>query len=800
MTAKARYDAVWLEIHRGDLTAALKLVDDAVDRFPDVKSDWHWRLWALKGEVLMLQGHHEEALSFLALPVPGNLAESDVAVRRKLTQGAACARLRRFDEAAKYLHEAKALAENGHPELLDEYELREGTLHFHLGEIGEARDSYSKALQLSRDGKDQYLEAAALGSLALASTDLEHYDEAIDWNGRALRLSHTIGDIRSVSRIEGNTGWNYREVGDYSNALTQFENAEKDADRAGITADRGYWLNSAAGVHYDLGEYAAAQSAAQGAIAISRALGDDAATIECLQNLALVAIAKNDFKGAKDYSEEAIALEGATPLHRRELYSRLILAGLQAKLGKVSAAEASYKRILADRECPTSVRWEAQAGLAQIHVAMRNARMAEREFAESIRTIRNARNAVAHEDFRLSFLSSAIRFYDAYVNFLVHQKRPIEALRVADLSRAQTLGEEQSPGESGGAARSAPVDPRAVARRLNATLLFYWMGRQGSYLWLITPSRLVELPLTHSETVDGMLSAYRQSFLEPRDPAEAGNANGEKLYDVLIKPAEKLIPKNSRVIVIPDGNLNSLNFETLIVARPAPHYWIEDVTVTSANSLGLLARATLSTPPKDGRLLLVGDAQLANPDFPPLPQAEKEIRLVEQYFDPAKRAELLKSNATATRYFTSSPENFDFLHFTTHGTASRSQPLESAVILSPEGDSYKLYARDILRHPLSAYLVTISACNGAGLRTYAGEGLVGLSWAFLRAGAHNVIGGLWEVSNASTPSLMDELYRGIHDGDDPATALRNAKLTLVHSKGNYRKPFYWAPFVLYSGS
>jgi len=105
-----------------------------------------------------------------------------------------------------------------------------------------------------------------------------------------------------------------------------------------------------------------------------------------------------------------------------------------------------------------------------------------------------------------------------------------------------------------------------------------------------------------------------------------------------------------------------------------------------------------------------------------------------------------------------------------------------------------------VRHPFAAYLVTISAGNGAGTKSYAGEGLVGLSWAFLRAGAHNVIAGLWEVSNASTPQLMDELYKGLHAGEDPATALRNAKLTLLHSNGNYRKPFYWAPFLLYSGS
>jgi CHAT domain-containing protein len=174
--------------------------------------------------------------------------------------------------------------------------------------------------------------------------------------------------------------------------------------------------------------------------------------------------------------------------------------------------------------------------------------------------------------------------------------------------------------------------------------------------------------------------------------------------------------------------------------------------------------------------------------------------LLEKYFEPAARLELTGKNATPTAVLSSHPERFSYLHFATHGTASRLRPLESAIILSPQGDSYKLYARDILQHPLNAELVTISACNGAGIKTYAGEGLVGLSWAFLSAGAHNVIAGLWEVSNASTPQLMDELYKNLRTGQDPASALRNAKLTLVHSSGNYRKPFYWAPFLLYAGS
>jgi CHAT domain-containing protein len=162
--------------------------------------------------------------------------------------------------------------------------------------------------------------------------------------------------------------------------------------------------------------------------------------------------------------------------------------------------------------------------------------------------------------------------------------------------------------------------------------------------------------------------------------------------------------------------------------------------------------------------------------------------------------------AKPSAYLSSNPERFSYVHFATHGTASRTRPLESAVVLSKELglDTYKLYARDIVTRHLQAELVTISACYGSGRRAYSGEGLVGLSWAFVRAGAHNVIGALWEVSDVpATPELMDALYRELGTGKDPAFALRSAKLSLLHSTRSntvFRKPFYWAPFQLYAGS
>ena len=80
------------------------------------------------------------------------------------------------------MSEAESLAKTYHPELLGEVFLRYGTLHFGKGEATEAEAAYKKALDLARQEKDQFLEAAALSGMGVATTKEGHYDESIDWN------------------------------------------------------------------------------------------------------------------------------------------------------------------------------------------------------------------------------------------------------------------------------------------------------------------------------------------------------------------------------------------------------------------------------------------------------------------------------------------------------------------------------------------------------------------------------------------------------------------------------------------
>ena len=142
------------------------------------------------------------------------------------------------------------------------------------------------------------------------------------------------------------------------------------------------------------------------------------------------------------------------------------------------------------------------------------------------------------------------------------------------------------------------------------------------------------------------------------------------------------------------------------------------------------------------------------------------------------------------------PGRFEMIHFTSHAVANLESPLDSAVILSGPDQGFKLYAREVAALPLKAELVTVSACRSAGERAYAGEGLVGFAWAFLRAGSRRVVAGLWDVDDRSTATLMNGVYARLAAGVSPAVALRDAKRELI--KSGYPRPYYWAPFQLFT--
>jgi CHAT domain-containing protein len=784
------------------LVVALRDADSAYKEYSTKNVEWAWRFRVLKAQVLVSQSDYKGTLALLDQGLPAALASTDIAVQKEMYTGMAHTSAQQFPEAEKDFEKAARIAPSLGPQFVCKVLLARAGLRVNEKKFESASADYKEALAIARQEKNPVQEVTALGDLGWLATNQEHYDEAIDWNEAALQLSRSLGAKSSSATVLGNIAWNYSELGDFEAALDFFKQSADESERSGLTGDMAYWFTGVANAQLALNDYEGAEILAQQTLKRARLIDNPQSITECLNTLTEVTLRTGRFDEAEGYNQEALKQEAAGADHFGVLDSLVLSGRIEARKRQFAAAEKQFRRVLDDGHAETAIRWGVQARLAELDDAKGLPIQAEQEYRKSIQTFEAARSSIAADDLRLSFLSGAIEFYDDYVDFLIRRGRPEDALMVAELSRAQTLEEGLTSGKKTASAENRRVRPQQLAQRMHATLLFYWLGQDHSYLWVITPAKTVCLTLPPAAGIALLVKSYREALLGSRDPLETANADGRKLYELLVEPAAKLIPQGSRVILLPDGSLYGLNFETLIVSEPKPHYWIEDVTVNTANSLTLLASAVARSAPKAASLFLVGNTVSPNADFPVLPQSAAEMQHIEKHFSEQRREVLSGSEATPAAYLSDKPERFDYLHFVTHGTASRARPLESAVILSkdPDDDSYKLYARDIVKRHLSAYLVTISACNGAGTRAYSGEGLVGLSWAFLRAGAHNVIGALWEVSDASTPLLMDKLYDGLSHGEDPAAALRVAKLSLLHSDSVFRKPFYWAPFQLYAGS
>ena len=161
------------------------------------------------------------------------------------------------------------------------------------------------------------------------------------------------------------------------------------------------------------------------------------------------------------------------------------------------------------------------------------------------------------------------------------------------------------------------------------------------------------------------------------------------------------------------------------------------------------------------------------------------------------------------------PALHSVLHFATHALVHDESPLRSALLLGrspaqgapasiphPDRDG-SLTAAEIGDWKLDAELVTLSACRTGLGPWYRGEGYVGLTHAFLQAGARNVMVSLWKVDDEATSLLMQRFYvRYVRDGLSAPEALQDAQRWLREQTNHagqrrYDHPFYWSAFVLF---
>jgi CHAT domain-containing protein len=330
------------------------------------------------------------------------------------------------------------------------------------------------------------------------------------------------------------------------------------------------------------------------------------------------------------------------------------------------------------------------------------------------------------------------------------------------------------------------------------------------------------------------------------------------LYQAAVAPAASLIG-DKRVLIVADGALNYIPFEALVAgsagAVPATsdyaslNYLIksnEIVYAPSASVIGAIRQQqSAATNVRDGSILVIADPIFSSDDarikalraanIPtgdtrglglalesavtdvagtqasspastlrlarlPGTRAEAEAIAASARTGGAKADVWMDLGASEEKIHAANVSNYRIVHIATHGLLNVERPQFTGVVLSLVGNTSAdgfLRTDEIFNLKMAPSLVMLSACETGLGKEKRGEGVMGLTRAFMYAGAPTVGVSLWSVADKSTAELMTDFYKRFLAAGAPSRsgALRDAQLAMISGK-KYSAPFYWAPFVL----
>jgi CHAT domain-containing protein len=379
--------------------------------------------------------------------------------------------------------------------------------------------------------------------------------------------------------------------------------------------------------------------------------------------------------------------------------------------------------------------------------------------------------------------------------------------------------------------RSEPCKLSQVQSYLHdhkAAALEYFLGEERSYVIFLTEGSCDVWPLPPKNKIEDSIKIYIKMLSSPPSGEFHGKLAARRLFHELLFPLRRSEPgKIENLVIIPDGLLYYLPFETLTVGSDVPgfsdRYLIENYNVSYAPSITSLL---FISGAKGGSLPAKGLFALGDPDYRayndsqggsagtpagilrdiyldqgfslrPLPFTQKEVRDISLFFPRDRTKVLLHEQASEEAVKRTILADYRVIHFACHGFLDEQFPMRSALVLSPARDWKEdgfLQVREIYGLRTRAEMIVLSACQTGKGSLERGEGLLGLPRVFFYIGARTVVSALWQISDQSTSLLMKYFYSGLARGLSKSGALREAKLKMLASA--FAHPFYWASFVL----
>lgn len=369
---------------------------------------------------------------------------------------------------------------------------------------------------------------------------------------------------------------------------------------------------------------------------------------------------------------------------------------------------------------------------------------------------------------------------------------------------------------------------RTKVLKKNTALISYFLGKDRLYVFSSTVSKTRLDTITYDDLAKSRIKQFYQLLSNP-ESSDKQTYNSIWLYkhiahqvynDLFPSGTQELIADAEKLIIIPDGILNYIPFEALLVDTSRKNknitdfknlsYLLYEYEVSYAYSATLLNQQ-LKKKPKE--LSYLGIAPHYNTKqmkhletlSPFRNFRESPIPLVgnlEEVEQSAKilDGEFLKGEEANEEHFKQKVNNFNVLHFAMHGLMDETRPMNSQLLFSTSADSVddgSLFAYELYGLPMNADLVVMSACNSANGKLEKGEGIMSMARAFSYEACPSVVSSLWLVDDYSAKDIIIQFFKEINEGKSKSEALREAKLHYLSSSSPERcHPFYWSNMIL----
>jgi CHAT domain-containing protein/Tfp pilus assembly protein PilF len=786
------------------------------------------------GDLASLEGDYTAAQSAYETALELNRAAGDEAERAFVLHDLGRLAARRGDYPAAIAALAEALAVHERSGAV----LEAVAVRSDLAAIEAAAGDLERALSTLRRAEDAAARTDAPGALqaglSLARADLDlrfgRLAEAEREYRRAERLYRQAGSDAGRAEAQQGRGMLQLLRDDYPAALRLFDLAARVQANGGDRRGAALTRLLAGDTEREAGDTAASRRTLLAALDSLRAVGDTVGQVAALVGLGALAEARGAPLEAESLYQHGLGrLDGRTvPDLRWRLHAGLGRA-LRARGAPAQAAEQLRAAVEAVESVASGVRleerragfladkWEAYAALALVEQARGRAadafavseRMRGRQMLAILARGRVASRTDAgrrEQDLRrrVAELTDEIagttpaddRREPAGAPRLLAVAR--EALDAAQKAYAALMTEmrERDPAYAAMVA-AEPADWRAAARALrdDAVLLEYLLTDSASIVLVVTRDTVAALDLNVDRAqLAGLVDFARRSVDRPDTSAIAPpwRAPLRGLYRLLLEPVETsgYLEGKRSLVIIPHAELHFLPFGALI--GHGDRFLVERFQLAYAPSASVWLR--LRRSPAGGR---AGRVLALAPHTGRLPASRDEVEsILSQY---GGRATVLTGHSASAEALRSGAPDHDVLHLATFGVLNKHNPLFSYVELAGDDDA-RLEVHEVFALPLDGQLVVLSACqtalaSGALADVPPGDDWVGLTQAFLQAGAGGVLASLWLVEDRATARLMEGFYRRLAAGESEAAALAGAQRAMLREPG-HEHPFHWAGFVL----